>query len=159
MARGYNVNQIRSEKPRLWLRLLFPPAHSGLNEFADRPAANLDYTIEVAGKTVAEGTTTEMGGLEAELPLDAKRATLKLAFWTVELEIGELPPVYKPNGQQARLNNLGLAAGTAKLVDLMDDQCRRAFERFKALVPPDPLTPPAEVNVAAMMRLGDVHGN
>jgi N-acetylmuramoyl-L-alanine amidase len=79
-----------------------------------KPRANLDYVVEIGDKSF-EGKTGADGALEVKIPADATRGTLRLldpaGEETYPLELGDLNPVEDVTGVQARLNNLGFAAG------------------------------------------------
>jgi outer membrane protein OmpA-like peptidoglycan-associated protein len=124
----------------------------------DEPLANAKFTLVAAGKTI-ESTTDAQGLLKEEIPFDAQDAKLTLDMWSVDLEINNLD-ASEVFGAKARLNNLGLFAG-ADADDSMDEQTRRAIQRFKTLhglTPAGGAAPTGDLDGATAQKLREIHG-
>lgn len=134
------------QQAKLRIRLVYPPdVVVPIAKITDRPAKNMEYTIEIntGGKYPykVRGTTGEDGLIEREIGANAKSGVLtvwtnkhrKAVFWRVKLEIGGLDSVHSGSrGVAARLNNLGLF-NSQGLDGASDEQTLRARARFAAL--------------------------
>jgi hypothetical protein len=136
-------NPVRLQVFHLWLRVVFPPlwpipAGSKPPEglFGSRPAANTKYQLVVNGK-VLSGTTDKKGTLHQPVQADAREAELRIGdpiLWTVQLKIVDrLPRSFKDNGEQSRLDNLGLFAGQETGEDAFANKIR-SRQRFNTLL-------------------------
>lgn len=137
-SRGIDhLNPIQRSKWELQIRLVFPPYLK--QDITERPAKNLDYTLQVGTKKLF-GTTDANGILRKTLPVQPKTATLtlhrktrsgKTDWWTLHLVIGDLQPVdaVSITGIKARLNNLGLFSST-DLDETSPPQFWRSVQRF-----------------------------
>jgi hypothetical protein len=91
------------------------------------------FRIEAEGKTF-EGTTDDAGVLDQDIPRSAAKATLTLLAdnpsdeLIYHLQFGDLPPVTEIAGLQARLNALGLHAGSG---GTMDEHTISALKEFQ----------------------------
>jgi len=101
-----NRHAFRRAGVPLWLRLRL--LDSG------EPRTNLPYLLRISGE-VRNGRTDGDGQMEERIPVGAKEAVLRLggegAAEDYVLRIGWLDPVDTVSGAQARLLNLGYAAG------------------------------------------------
>ena len=107
-------------------------------EYGER-LANVRYELEVSGITI-KGQTDEKGRFQAKVP--AKEVEGKLTIWLVENDpaacltltilINGLAPITEISGVQARLNNLGLNAGS--VTGEMNDTTKAAILEFQELL-------------------------
>jgi len=118
---------VRHEWP-LRLRLV-------LEDLYEKPIAHAKCILTVDGdnRTV---TTTAEGKIDEQIALDAHEAALIIqdpqtpfSETRIEIKIGNLNPVEKISGQEARLDNLGYFAGHAGKPD--DLAFRSAVEEFQ----------------------------
>jgi outer membrane protein OmpA-like peptidoglycan-associated protein len=124
----------------------------------DEPLANTTFTLTAGGQTI-EGTTDAQGLLQEEIPFDAQDGKLVLDMWSVDLEIDNLD-ASTVFGAKARLNNLGLFAGT-DADDTLDEQTQRAIQRFKTLHgprPPGGVVPTGDLDEATAQKIKEIHG-
>lgn len=125
---------------KLKIRFVYPPYLT--NSISERPAKDLEYSLDIGGKKPLKGKTNGQGILEQELPMNTKSGRLTLysningkkkEFWTIQLEIGELGSVHSSvKGEVARQNNLGLFAGKTLNAN-SGPQFMRARDRFIGL--------------------------
>lgn len=122
------------------------------------PRGNVAYTLKVDGRELS-GFTDAEGRLEQPIPSDAKTATLILIEGEdqdeFELNLGDLDPLDSVSGVQARLNNLGYAAGP--IDGIIGPRTTAAVERFcgdHELETP----PPGQIGRAVREKLREVHG-
>jgi N-acetylmuramoyl-L-alanine amidase len=121
------------------------------------PRANLAYELRVGERTWS-GQTRADGGLEAEIPADAREGTLRLLEpgdeETLPLRFGELNPADDAAGVQARLSNLGFACGA--IDGQLGPRTRAALAAFQRA---HGLRPTGEVDPGTRARLVEVHGS
>lgn len=118
------------------------------------PRAKEDYTLLVGEKTL-KGTTDGDGVLEQEIPAGVKNAVLR--FGEAEdyvLLIGELDPLAKTTGVQARLNNLGF--GPLEVSGNIGEPTTNAIKEFQAKHG-IPVT--GEADQATIDKMEEVHGS
>jgi hypothetical protein len=158
------LNPIQRSKWELQIRLVFPPYF--LQGITERPAKNLDYTLQI-GKKKLYGKTDPNGVLRKSLPVQPKTATLtihrntrsgKTDWWTLHLVIGDLQPVDAPSitGIKARLNNLGLFCST-DLDEESPPRFWRSIQRFNSTFGVSDQPSPAPLPAAG--RIKDVYGS
>lgn len=121
------------------------------------PHVGARYELDVEGQKLS-GMTNGKGQLHAELPMEAKAATLKIWLGAendepdeYELNFGHLDPVDTIEGAQSRLVNLGYecpASGS------LDDPTKAAVKEFQAAMG---MTPTGELDPATQAALEDAH--
>ena len=86
-----------------------------------QPIARKKYELSIAGQT-RKGVLSADGKLDEPIPADALQGTLQV--WIederptlLSLRLGHLDPIETTSGIQARLNNLGYAAGPVDGID------------------------------------------
>lgn len=99
---------------------------------ADEPRANVSYTIEVEGKTIA-GTSDADGVIQQYISPAARAATLIVHAAAGDeryaIQLGQVDPLDTTRGVQARLRNLGFYHGAIDGVDGADTKSAlRAFQ-------------------------------
>jgi hypothetical protein len=75
-----------------------------------KPLADTEYELIVDGRSIT-GTTDGSGKLEANVPVAAQQADVRLGASWIRLRIGGLDPITTIKGIQGRLYNLGYAPG------------------------------------------------
>jgi len=99
-----------------------------------QPLANETYELEVEDEYI-EGATDDAGRLEAEIPLHARSAALRLGERHYRVKIGDLNPLDDVDddgvsGVQGRLRNLGFDPGP--LDGKIGPRTRHAIAAFQA---------------------------
>lgn len=97
---------VHVDKRKLELRIL---------DDTGAPMANIAYTLIVGGREL-EGTTSNQGLIEHEIPVTEREAKLQMNGTERTLRIGHLNPLRRTkdaggSGVQSRLHNLGYAPG------------------------------------------------
>lgn len=121
-----------------------------------RPMENAAYALRVGGESV-EGQTDPDGVLQAEIPLNAHQATLRIAgrVWTVA--IGHLNPMDEvgddASGVQGRLRNLGYDVGA--IDGALGPRTRAAIRAFQER---NSLAVDGECTPALIAKLKEIHG-
>lgn len=88
---------------------------------------DVPFRLEVDGKTVKQGVTDGQGGIEANIPCDARSGMVILNQTEIyPLNLGTLDPSTEKSGVTKRLQNLGLLS-----VDCDDDDEKNARIAFK----------------------------
>ncbi len=101
-----------------------------------QPLAGKDFELNVAGKSIQD-TTGSDGIVQADIPVSAKTATLKVwmstgdesSAVTWELQLGKLEPVESTFGLKAHLFNLGYDCGNVN--DQFDEKTTQALKAFQ----------------------------
>ncbi|MEA2560332.1 MAG: hypothetical protein QOH06_1836 [Acidobacteriota bacterium] len=100
-----------------------------------KPVENEDWELTVDGKPF-KGNTGSSGLVEAEIPVDAREGQLKLRDLSWDLKLGHLNPLDPDvpdegmSGAQARLANLGYAAGA--IDGQLSPETEAALKQFQA---------------------------
>jgi hypothetical protein len=94
------------------------------------PRANVAYTLEIDGRSMA-GTTDAEGRIEHYLMPDARAGRILIEDDVIVLQLSHLPPITADAGVRARLYNLGLLAADAD--DDAFAEAVRAFQRAQHL--------------------------
>ena len=97
------------------------------NDFEPISGANCELRVE--SDTVTRATDSS-GLLQKPIKSTDANGSLVVSLIHVAFRIGDLDPVEYITGQQARLNNLGYAAGSVE-AKLYSDQMRSAVEEFQ----------------------------
>lgn len=124
------------------------------------PMRSKKYRLTIPGAEY-EGTTTNDGLIEHDIPVTADVGLLEVEGCRWPLQIGHLNPVdertddARISGAQARLNNLGFGAGA--VTGEMNDQTRDAVKAFQGEKWPD-RTPNGELNDETCQALKERHG-
>lgn len=120
------------------------------------PRANEPYTLEIDGVEFS-GTLDAEGKLERVIPGDAKQGKLIVGEGAdakeYTLKLGGLDPVESLSGLQARLTNLGFAAG--KVTGEMNEQTQSAIRKFQAR---HELPETGEADEATRTKVREIHG-
>jgi len=111
---------VRAQKRRLRLILKDPDGE---------PIASVVYQLSVDGAWI-EGMTDGEGAIEEKIPNRVRKASLTVEGRMVELLIGELDPVERVSGLQARLDNLGFDPGSVD--GIRGPKTKAAVRRFQA---------------------------
>lgn len=96
----------------------------------DSPRANLNYVLEIDGKKFT-GTTDGNGAISISIPPAAKTGKLVLTDQDEEYDLflGQLDPINKNSGVQARLKGLGYYNGeTSQSVNPETEQAVKDFQ-------------------------------
>lgn len=99
------------------------------------PIADQEWTLTVDGKTFT-GTTGADGVMQAEVPVKAKRASVKVRELTWDLQVGGLNPLDPDvadggiSGAQQRLANLGYAISA--IDGQLNEETGAALKSFQA---------------------------
>lgn len=118
------------------------------------PRAGEKYTLLV-GEQKLTGTTDDDGVVEQMVPAWEKRAVLRLGeAEDYMLHIGELDPLAKATGVQARLNNLGY--GPLEVTGQAGDRTRGALRQFQGA---HGLPVTGEADQATIDELEKAHGS
>jgi hypothetical protein len=106
-----------------------------LEDIYEKPIAQAPCLLQL-GSDSLKLTTDGTGKLQHEVPADLQEASLTIQApqtpfegTKLHIKIGWLDPVTEVTGQQARLNNLGYAAGEVGGTD--DDALESAIEEFQ----------------------------
>jgi hypothetical protein len=118
------------------------------------PRAGVQYTLSVDGAE-KKGVTPEDGLIAEVIPPKAAKATLTLhdedGDEEYEFLLGNLEPVERPKGLQARLLNLGYMKGD--ITGQIDDATHRALELFQLAHQMEPTGQPDDATLAALAQL------
>jgi len=108
-----------------------PTKFRAVLERYQQPLANRQYILTAEGR-IYNGTTSDTGLLEINLPPRARTGTLKIPEEQLECELqfGWLDPLDEITGAQARLQNLGYYHGD--LNGEMSDDLQEALEIFQS---------------------------
>jgi putative peptidoglycan binding protein len=142
----------RISKPKLKVRVV-------VRDFDGSPIAKAACKL-VVDDVSKELTTDDKGLIECPVSEKAKTATLTLTEpgtgldIVLNLQIGGLDPVETLSGQEARLNNLGYAAGTAG--DAKDAAFVRAVRAFQT---DNKLDVDGDCGPKTQAKLTEVHGS
>ena len=99
-----------------------------------KPLANRPFRLSIPGQPALNSKTTDDGLLEAEVPSDAKSATLVFMGQKTTLTLAGLDPVTRVTGVQQRLNNLGFWCGPVDgIVGPLTRRATHAFQIFAGL--------------------------
>jgi hypothetical protein len=114
-----------------FVRIGAPTKFRVVLERYQQPLANRQYILTVEGR-IYNGTTSDTGLLEINLPARARTGTLKIPEEQLECELqfGWLDPLDEITGAQARLQNLGYYHGD--LNGQMNDNLQEALEIFQS---------------------------
>jgi peptidoglycan hydrolase-like protein with peptidoglycan-binding domain len=96
-----------------------------------KPRPSVPWKLTVGGRTFS-GTSDDQGRIDQKLGLARGQGTLEVDGRTLALAIGQLAPLDKLEGVQARLRNLGYSTGEA--TGQMNDATKRALELFQERV-------------------------
>jgi hypothetical protein len=106
-----------------------------LEDMYEKPIAQAPCLLQLGSDSV-KVTTDAAGKLQHDVPADLQEASLTIQApqtpfegARLRIKIGWLDPVTELTGQQARLNNLGYAAGEVGVTD--DDAMKSAVEEFQ----------------------------
>ncbi len=128
------------------------------------PVKQANYALEV-GDLRYEDATDDEGSLTHLIPALATSGTLKIAAWTVALDILTLGGAHEFRGARLRFENLGLAAvdensvrstGGAAEESGVDELLRRAILRFQRMVD---LPTDGTLNEKTVAELRKVYGS
>lgn len=119
------------------------------------PRANLNYVLEIDGQEFT-GTTDGNGAISISIPPKAKNGKLVLTDEDEEydLYLGQLDPIEKISGAQARLKGLGYYNGeTSQAVNPETEQAVKDFqEAYK-------LEPTGQIDDAFRSKLESIYGS
>jgi len=111
-----------------------------------QPMKGLAYKLIVGDRTI-EGTTTDEGAVEQDVPADATVGQLFLKMreddeegFPLTLDIGHLDPIEELSGVQARLENLGFHCGGETTLGARTRAAIAGFQKKAGLEPTGELT-------------------
>jgi len=121
----------------------------------DSPRANLNYVLEIDGQEFT-GTTDGNGAISISIPPKAKNGKLVLTDEDEEydLYLGQLDPIDKNSGVQARLRGLGYYNGeTSQAVNPETEQAVKDFQEAYNL------EPTGQIDDAFRSKLESIYGS
>lgn len=121
----------------------------------DLPRANLNYVLEIDGQEFT-GTTDGNGAISVSIPPGAKNGKLVLTDEDEEydLYLGQIDPIDKNSGVQARLRGLGYYDGeTSQAVNPETEQAVKDFQEAYNL------EPTGQIDDAFRSKLESIYGS
>ena len=138
------------------------PLQLKLHDDDMKPFADKKYRLFV-GDLKLEGTTDGEGGLDEQVPAEAKVAQLELwledyptgpaLHWPIELPDEPLPPAAGATGTVQRLRNLGYYQG-----DLVAELTPQAEAALRAFQGDNQLEPTGKLDARTAAKLEEIHG-
>jgi hypothetical protein len=110
--------------------------HVRIEDYAGAAIPTTKYTLEFRD-TKLEGTTSDVGVIDRQIPLGINR--VRISIWedaeastpmlSWSLNVGDLDPIERTSGVQARLANMGIKCG--RIDGVMGPQTRAAVKIFQ----------------------------